>query len=156
MKPFRFRLERILRVREVEERVARVQLAGADYEARSQESLADVQRSRLEAARADVVSSPAATPAERMAWDLALDAGLAQALAARERARTARLQAEALRPNWTEKRSAAQGLERLRSRLAQEYALEERREESIDMDEIASRRFADRALRERRTGDANA
>jgi len=138
---FDFRLERVRRVRDLEERVARAERAQAEALARAAETSRDEARSVLERSRAYLRSilDGALDPARVLHSQRALDGELAALRRRVESARTLRTQAERLAAAHREKRSAARALEELRERARQRHAAELEREDNAVLDEVAQR-----------------
>lgn len=138
---FEFRLERVRRVRELEERVARSERARAESVARAAEASRDQAREVLERSRAWLRALLAAggdprraAPAERTS------AGeLADLRKKLELARTQRLQAERMAALHHERKGAARALEELRERARTRHAAELERHENAQLDELAQR-----------------
>ncbi|HEX6883727.1 MAG TPA: hypothetical protein VF530_10120 [Planctomycetota bacterium] len=146
---FEFRLERVRRVRDLEERVARSERARAESVARAAEASRDQARSVLERSRAwlrellEAGGDPrGATLAERTSAGELTD--LRKKL---ELARTQRLQAERMAALHREKKGAARALEELRERERTRHAAELEKLENARLDEIAQRRARPEAER---------
>ncbi len=153
MKRFRFRLERLARVREVQEELARATWAGAEREAREGEEQADALAEALRAAQRELVAArrdPRGGAARALVAERTLDTLAERLRSARERARTRRAQADRLRDAWRERERDVAALERLEERARERHQLEAGRAEALVADEAAARR--DRALRESVSG----
>lgn len=148
MKRFQFRLARILRVREVEEQAARERFLAADRIARDAETRAESARDALTSAREELRASQSAhtlAPGFLVSAQHALDELLRRRQSAADRARTQRLQADAERAAWAERRRDVKGLERLSDRDRERWLAEEARAEAQQLDEVGSMRAAARA-----------
>lgn len=143
MKGFRYRLARVLRVREVQGEIARI--AWQEAEASSQaarESAASMRRARAQAGlqlssdlESGEIGAAAMIPGHR-----ALDTMDRAAGRLERNARTLALQAEELRRPFEERRREVRGLERLRDKRLREHRQENLREESAELDEVATTR----------------
>jgi flagellar export protein FliJ len=143
MKPRSQRLARVLRVREVQEQLARRTWLTAEGQARNAEQATD----DLRAARASMTSRlgeslTSLSPSWVMLSQAQIDRTGVRARAQAERARTLRGQAEATRAPWQERRAAARGLARLVERARNEEYAEALAAEARAMDEIAAQRGA--------------
>jgi len=150
---FDFRLERVRRVRDVEERVARAERARAEELARAAETARDEARSVLERSRAwlSTLLEGRLEPGHVLASQRALDAELAQLRRRVESARTVRAQAEHAAAEHRERKSAARALEELRERNRRQHAAELEKSDNAVLDEVAQRL----AERERGARDAD-
>jgi flagellar export protein FliJ len=147
MQRFHFRLERLKRVREVEEQAARERFLAADRRARDAEDAADAARCELVAAEARHCAALAerkSDPARILLELAAIDGLRADAGRTLERARTARAEAERERQAWSERRRDVRGLERLAGRDLERWRAETARREAQELDEVASVRAAAR------------
>lgn len=145
---FEFRLRRVARVRDIEERLAREERAVAEVRAREAESVREQARDALHAARlelarylAGTVDARAVLSAHRLIDDHQRLLGERTEAAAAER-RTADAAAEVHR----ERKAASQAMEKLRDRARDRHQDALAREENAEMDEIASVRARRRAL----------
>jgi flagellar export protein FliJ len=140
MTRFKFRLERVQRVREVEEDLAKARFAGADGLARAAEARALALSSALKAAQGQLrqlQSTPTIDLALVLAAHQALESLGLGVRAAEERAKSARATAEIERQAWIQRRQAVQSLERLEVRSRAVFAEEQERVERITLDEAA-------------------
>jgi len=148
MNRFRFRLDRVRRVRALEEELARAAWREAEGAAAGAEAaLGALVRERHAATLAlrDRIADPRLQPLAVLAEQRGLE-GLERALrAGRERARTLRFQAERARAAWSRRRVDVRALERWRERLFGEHLEREGRREARELDEAA-------LLRSRRPG----
>lgn len=138
---FEFRLERVRRVRDLEERIARAERARAEGHARQAEDRRYEARSLLAESReslATVLSGPFEAPLVLTSQG-ALDGLLAGLRRRSETARTARLQAERIARLHGERKSAARALEELRERARQRHAAEVEKADNAALDEVAQR-----------------
>lgn len=138
---FEFRLERVGRVRDVEERIARSERAQAEGLARAAEASRDQARSVLEQSRAHLYSilSGALNPREVLSFQRAMDGELSSLRRRVESARTLRTQAERMAAAHREKKSAARALEELRERARLRHGAELEKLENAVLDEVAQR-----------------
>lgn len=140
MAAFRFRLARVLRVRDVAERDARAGWGAAQREALAAGERAGALRGAADRAGEELARVQQTAP-ERVP---ALDAGLLRTWEALRaaRARTAELDraADALRERWVERRRDRRALELLRDRARGEWRREADRREESELAEWASRR----------------
>jgi flagellar export protein FliJ len=144
---FRFPLDRLARVRSIQERLAREAWQAAMADVRVAEAELDTAHAAVDAARDDlrrlgatgVVDVARVLIAQR---ELArLDRGVVRF---RERVVTLRERADRLRPAWQERRRDVAGLERLEEHARDAWIVEERRREARAMDEVAEMRAARR------------
>lgn len=143
MSRFRFKLERLGRVRRIQEEQEREVWLAAEY-ARQDAEAAEAR------ARADVASAESLLRARQADKALGVGAVLqAQAALERvhgtlrrasERTRTASYQADRLRVPWEERRKEVRGLERLREQARVAWRSEELQREARELDEVAARR----------------
>lgn len=143
MAAFRFRFQRVLRVREIEEQVAFGRYAEAAGAARAAEERAKAlsqARSAQQAELSRLLASGPIAPRSVIAAHLALDQAQARLLQAHERSKTLSYQAQQLRAPWEDLRRARRGLEALRTKQQVAYATEVERSEGELLDEIASER----------------
>jgi flagellar biosynthesis chaperone FliJ len=138
---FRFRLARLLRVREVEEELARERWRTAERIARAAEGRVDLRRGEL-ARSLELLRTEQAReridPARVLAADLAIEGQRAALQTALEHARSARLASEQARAAWLSAKRAHEGLTRLEARdreLARQTAGQK---EARELDEVAS------------------
>jgi hypothetical protein len=138
---FEFRLERLVRVRALEESVARAERARAENEARAAEARADELRTRLAQDQAFVRTALTdSTPAARLLGaHRALDATAVQLRARAESARLSRQAAERAAAEHHQRKTAARALDELRTRALGEHAAELAKEEQALLDEVAQR-----------------
>jgi flagellar FliJ protein len=142
---FRFRLDRVLRLREGQERQRAADLGRAlAAERRRLDELADAERG-LEDARdgsdaAPETPSPAGTLHVR---SQALQAAADRVSDASERAQEAAARSDEERENLRIARRARESLERLKDHRVEIWKTEESRQEQKDIDEIARRRRED-------------
>lgn len=141
---FEFRLERVRRIRELEERVARAERASAEGLARAAETSRDEARAVLERSRAhlrELLRGPLEPldPREVQHVHRALDHILHHLRRRVESARTLRTQAERMADAHLERRNAARALEELKERARARHAAELLRAENAALDEAAQR-----------------
>lgn len=141
---FRFRLERLARLRALEERVARAAWGAAEQGAREAEAAADEVRRTLAEGRAALGLELARGPLEPRAVLaeqhvlVVLGRRLAQR---RQDALTRRGQAERQAEAWRERRARSEALERLGARARAEHARTSERRAASEQDERALARF---------------
>lgn len=138
---FEFRLERVRRVRALEERVARAERAQAEGLARAAEERRDQARSVLERSRAHLRALLAGELDARrvLASQRVLDGELASLRRRVESARTLRTQAERMAALQRERSSAARALDELRTRARTRHAAELEKHDNSALDEVAQR-----------------
>lgn len=135
------RLQRVLRVRHVQEEVARARWLAAERAARiAGDARADADARRADAACELRDALADLTPAAILRQHAALDALAGVAVRLRERARTLRFQADRERAPWELRRREARGLERLCERSREEAWLRALAREARELDEIAGAR----------------
>jgi flagellar export protein FliJ len=143
-----FRLGRVLRVREIEEEVARARwmeaVRAAEDATREADALAQ-NRAVRQAELADLLGSSTVDASIVLAGHAALDRLAVGVRGARERARTLAFQADVHRLPWEELRRARRSLELLREKQLVEHLLDDERSQAREIDAIASER-ASRAL----------
>lgn len=140
MASFEFRLGRLRRVRDIQEREARNLWAAAEEVARNHQEVADhiaqeIVNARLELGRAQV-EEQLEVGAVLHSHDLIarLEERLVQAT---ELAKTSQFQADELQRSWMSAKSDARALERLEERAEQEHQRAEMKLENDKMNEIA-------------------
>jgi flagellar export protein FliJ len=146
---FRFRLERLKRVRGIEERIARAALSSAERRARDAEEAVEAQRAIVDLGRADAAGA-ADGPLSTRSAELdrrAIDHLLRVLTARRESSLTARGQADRQGQAWRAKERERRGLEELESRLKARFRREAERAEAAALDEIALNRTGAAARR---------
>ena len=146
MTTFRFRMERLLRVRKLEEEIARSRAGwlALRESARAQERVERVQ-AQIQATEEHLrsqISSPAVTPGAVLSTQSLQSRAWGELQRRRESAKTAAFQAEQQRQPWQQKRTEAEGLERLRSQRREIFLQESDARELELLDEIASRRHS--------------
>ena len=143
MSRFRFRLARVLRVRGIEEEVARARwleaVRAADAATRRADQLASA-GSAHERELEEIVSRADVDTPVVLGSHAVLDGLLVSARRARERARTLDFQASQQRAPWEELRRARRSLELLRERKLSMHRLDDERRDALDMDAIAIER----------------
>jgi flagellar export protein FliJ len=149
MKRFVFKLQRLARVRAIEEQVARETWAAADRGARlaeesAERTLQDVreahERLRRESAAGRIV------PGELLQLQSLAEALLARRTLALQRARAARARAEVERALWVSHKRRLEGLARLELRDHEAWRNAESAQAAAEIDAVA----ADRAARKAR------
>jgi len=153
---FDFRLQRVERVRAIEEQVARAERATAESQARAAEARRDEARSVLERSRtwlADFLLGRFA-PTDALVAQRALDGEQRRLQRTVEGARTARAQAERLAQAHKTARSAMRALEELRARALERHRAALERLDNAALDEIAAQRTR-RAAGRREEGESD-
>jgi len=143
VRPFRFRLGRLRKVRRLQEEQERERWLEAELARREAEAAEQQARAALHAAEEDLRARQAADALgvlEVLQAQDALERVNVVLRGARERARTAAYQAERMRAPWEERRKEVRGLERLEERAREVWRREELRRETMEMDEVARRR----------------
>ena len=142
MKRYRFRLDTVLRVRQVEEERARGQLALANREMAEADALLEARIDHY----GDVPRTEVALPVSAYLATRDRQEWAARAVVA---AGTARLVAEAQvavrRDEWSAAASRVAALERLDERRRDEHRLEAQRQEGLEVDDIVVARAGRRA-----------
>lgn len=138
---FEFRLARVQRVRELEERVARSERVQAEGLARAAEARRDEARSVLAQSRAHLhaILSGNFDPRAVLSYQRMLDGELTSLRRRVESARTQRTQAERMAALHRERKSAARALEELRERARLRHGAELEKHENAVLDEVAQR-----------------
>jgi flagellar export protein FliJ len=145
MSKFTFRLQRVERVRAVEEEIERARFGEAEKIARDAEDLAEHARTSVTAAVDDLrglQGSPQLAPASVMAALILVDEARIALRNAEQRARVLRTEAETRRAAWVARVHDLEGLEKLETRSLDAFRREEERLEALAMDETASQRAA--------------
>jgi hypothetical protein len=151
---FDFRLERVRRVRAIEERVAREERARAEGLARAAEASRDRARAALERSRAELAAllSGALEPRGVLSAQRGLDAELARLRRTVESARTLRTQAERMAAVHRERKAAERALDELRAREKVRHGAAVARADDAELDEAAQRLDEAARSRARNTG----
>ena len=145
MTRFTFRLQRVERVRAVEEEIERARFGEAEKVARDAEQDADRARAGVAGAVDDLrglQGSPQLAPASVMAALILVDEARVALRNAEQRARALRSEAETRRAAWVARVHDLEGLERLETRALESFRREEEHLEALAMDETASQRAA--------------
>ena len=138
MRKYRFRLEPVLRVRTMQEDLARAALAQANHRVVSAEAVVAARLSHYSSmALANGVRSQSEFMRTRFSHEMAARS-VREAEAAR---RQAEEEAAARREAWTEAAKEVQVLERLDERRRAEHALEAARQADAEVDDIVVGRF---------------
>jgi flagellar export protein FliJ len=146
---FRFALERLKRVRAVEERIARAALANAERAARAAEDAVVDHRRIVDAGRA-AAAGAADGPLLARSAELdrrALDHLLRVLVARREAWLSTRGQADRLGDAWRARERDRRALEELEGRLKTRFRREAERAEAAALDEVALARSSARGRR---------
>lgn len=145
MTKYAFRLQRVQRVRAVEEDLARARFAEAELVARNAEERAEERRRAIDVAIDDLrglQGSPQLEPAAVLAALGLVDEARVAWRTADQTARASRATAEEARRAWMERRRDLEGLDRLDERARAEFRQERDRAETLALDEVASQRDA--------------
>jgi hypothetical protein len=158
---FDFRLERVRRVRALEERVAGAERARAEGLARAAEASRDKARTALERSRAEretLLSGAlgALDPRGVLGAQRGLDAELARLRRTVESARTLRTQAERMAAVHRERKAAERALDELRGRARQRHDTALGKADAAELDEAAQRLAEAARRRARRPTDGAA
>ncbi|MBK7642522.1 MAG: flagellar FliJ family protein [Planctomycetes bacterium] len=148
MKRFAFRLQRLARVRSIEEQIAREKWALVERRARTAEETAERALADVHAGRAALrteLERGALVPAQLLQRQDACDALVQRRGAALQRARAARAEADVERAVWLGQKRKLDGLERLEERDHNAWRLAESASSAAEIDEIASVRAARKA-----------
>ena len=148
MSRFRFALERVLRVRDVEHEIALVAWQAAEHTARTARTLVAIVRSQIDSTEGELLehrSRPDGLPAEALRYHARLDELARKLGAARKRCDVAEAAAGRERARWEHARSELRGISKLEERRRASHALAEQRREGRTLEELASTR-ATRAL----------
>lgn len=146
MRPFRFRLQRVLQVRALEEQVARARWLHLEREAAvAEERAVDRFRARDTAQRELRATLVGLDPAGVLWRHGVLDRMTGAAVRQRERAVTLRDRAEQRRSPWEDRRREVRALERLRARALEAHRDALLREETRALDELNNARAHTRA-----------
>ncbi len=150
---FEFRLERVSRVRSLEERVARAERAAAEHLARVAEARAARARDGVADSRAWIRERLRETvhPRAVLRWHRLLDREQHALARAFEAARSTRTQAERAAAAHGERKSRARALEELRARARERHRAELEKSDNALLDE-ASLRSRGRRAAKRETG----
>ncbi|QDU86493.1 Flagellar FliJ protein [Planctomycetes bacterium Pla163] len=141
-KRFRFRLERVARLRELTEREALAEMGRERQRAAEAEQVAVAAHSAAHAALDQLATAP--DPAARITGDR-FAARLAQyAALQRAAAETAREDAERAAATWRERRIESQAVERLRQRAFERFLAEAETADERERDEVAMQRRIER------------
>jgi flagellar FliJ protein len=144
LKGFSFRLQRLLRVRELEEQAARERWALQERETLAARTQADAARQAKRDAWQEL-RNKADRPLQRLALEQSLPGLDQRLLTCRERLDAAQQRAESERSAWVRERARVQSLERLKERDATQYRLDAQQRENAILDEVASGREARKA-----------
>jgi len=151
VKRFAFRLQRLARVRAIEERIGRESWALAERGARTAEERAEAALRDVQAARAGLLAeldSGKLVPAEYLQRQSLTDGLLARRAHALARARAARAKAEVERALWLAQKRKLEGLARLEQRDLEAWRLDENAQAAAEIDEVAAVRAARKARAE--------
>lgn len=145
MTKYVFRLQRVKRVRAVEEEVSRARYGAAELAAREAADLAERKRLAIESAIDDLrglQGSPTLAPSRVLTALVYVDECRADWRAALEVAQTLRMRADEERKAWLVRKQDVEALERLDERSRDEFRFEQDKSESQALDETASQRAA--------------
>jgi flagellar export protein FliJ len=151
VKRFAFKLQRLARVRAIEEQIARESWAATEHAARKAEANAEQALQDVRDAREQQRKELAAGRVR--AQELLQNQSLADALVARrglalQRARAARARAEVERALWLSHKRRLEGLERLEERDHELWRSAESAQSAAEIDEVAAVRAARKARRD--------
>jgi flagellar biosynthesis chaperone FliJ len=145
MKRYEFGLQRVKRVRGVEEDLAKAEFGSAELAARAAEARAAECKAAVDLAVDDLrglQGSPRLAPTDVIVALGLVDDARRVWFDAEEVAHVARARAEELRRAWQARKRDVDGLERLDGRARADWALERDREEAHALDETAIQRAA--------------
>lgn len=151
MKPFRFRLGRVLRVRQLLEEVARGELAGARAdERRAEEGLQTATEGVLDALRSERAFRSTGPFAPEAALSLERQTERLRAALPLHRVRVDRAAraAATVEARWRDRRSDVEALERMRARARERWVRERFAREQSEADEATLARVAARNLKD--------
>jgi flagellar export protein FliJ len=140
---FRFRLQRVLGVRRLEEEIARAGFIEVETRAKGAEGLRDRARGDVEAGLRELARKVEARHLDADAVLLeqfAVDQAQKRVRPATQKARAAREAAERERRAWEERKRALKSLENLRERARTAHREEEARVDNLRLDEQALNR----------------
>jgi flagellar export protein FliJ len=150
VKRFRFPLQRVLRVREIEEEVALAGWRDAEGEARRARDATAAVRAEIASAEDELLAMRGGEaldlPTTLLSYRRIDDLGLAL-VRARERERVASAEAERRRVAWDTARSARRAIEKLGERRRETHVAQELRREELERDDLASARVRPAARR---------
>lgn len=144
MKGFSFRLQRLLRVRELEEQAARERWALQERETQAARTQAEAARQAKRDAWQEL-RSKADRPLQRLALEQTLPGLDLRLQSCRDRLDAAEQRAESERRAWVQERARVQSLERLKERDATQFRADALQRENAILDEVASGREARKA-----------
>ena len=142
MKGFRFRLARVLRVRRLEEQMARAHFVERQAEARRAEEVAASSAATAREMRTELaerLAPGAIDPRSVLHAHDSLDGMGHVCRRHTERARTADLQAEEARAPWMDVRTGVRALETLEERKKERFRAEAEKRANQELDETAAR-----------------
>lgn len=145
MKKYEFRLQRVKRVRAVEEDMSRARFGAAESAAREAELRADERQAAIARAVDELrglQGTPVLEPSSVIAALGLVDDARTLWKTALEEARALRNVAEEHRREWQARKRAIEGLERLDERSRVAHVLESERNEALANDEAAMQRDA--------------
>lgn len=145
MTQHQFRLQRVQRVRAVEEDIEKARFGEAEMIARDAEETADKARAFVASALDELrglQGSPTLEPASVLAALMLVDEARGNLRLAEQHAHTQRVEAETRRRAWLDRRRDVEGLDRLEARSRDEFHREQERIEAHAMDETAIQRAA--------------
>lgn len=144
MSRFRFKLERLAKVRRIQEEQDRELWMQAETVRRDAEAQEAQALERVRAVEAELrarQSDDSLGVADVLQGQEALVRAREALLKARERTKTATYQADRLRAPWEERRKEVRGLDRLKEQDHATWRREELQREAREMDEVASQRL---------------
>lgn len=143
MARFKFKLDRLLRVREVSEELARAELGSAELAAQRAREGLDGARADLLRAEGELVALRARDGARAaLAAEQTLPALLQRIAVRRQRLVGAEAAANAARVEWQARRTDVRALEKLEGRARDVFAAQEREREDRALQETVERRAA--------------
>lgn len=145
MKRYEFKLQRVKRVRGIEEEIARAAFASAEFAARESEARAEARHADIARAIDDLrglQAAPKLAPTTVITSLGLVDDARRAWFDAVEIARRLRVKAEDMRSEWQARKRDIDGLERLDEGAHAAYFLERERDESRAIDDTAGQRDA--------------
>jgi len=143
MARFKFKLDRLLRVREVSEELARAELGNAELEAQRAREGLDGARADLMRAERELIELRTRDGAlAALAAEKTLPALLQRIAARRQRLVGAENAAAAARNEWQARRTDVRAIEKLEDRARDVHAVQEREREDRALQETIERRAA--------------
>ena len=148
MAAFQFRLGRLSKVRSIHEEEARGLWSAAEAVAQNHREVADYHADEIRRARAHLAELQAQgdVPVDQiLTVETTIAAIIAKHKKAEERAKTSRFQADQQQAAWQERKNELRALERMEEKQRAVFDQEVRKQEALEMDEVATERAARKA-----------